>query len=243
MRAILLYAAILLSCVALASGQKWLRDPAFLSLLPKPAAPIAATYLFQENFEGTNQNAWYLMGAGSGTNRIDLFNTTNALQGAQSAYIDATNFVYAYATNFTPADTIFLHWRMVVVGSSASGINFNLSRITVKDEYMFTIVNSGGMHVKIFNGDTNVMGASTIISGVTNYCWGEYRRDTDGGAPSGISRIWISPTPFIPPNVECEVTNGNSVNQPTAVDFQCNNTDAVRVDYIKLSPTMIGSNP
>jgi len=218
------------------------------SVLVDAARPTGA--FFSEGFEGTGYekgsgapNGW-----GEAGTVINEDYTATVLAGAQSLFLDTSGFFYC--TNVWAAgakDVVYGYIMFRLVVSAANSIRVELGRAAVGDDFYAEITNTGGLNkLRVINGTVaSGFGSTSILpSNVQTYgLWWEFRRDTDGGAASGVGRAWLSADPAIKGTLECETLVGDCVTQPTTVSLQASLNDQIIFDKLILSDVPIGSNP
>jgi hypothetical protein len=236
-----LLAAILLAFApAAASGQVLMhRRKAFRSSTP------AATYLINQNFEGTgydNSETWT-----TSTGFPDADYTTTVLLGSQSLALDLTSASCRVRTDFTNQDETWIYFLFQIGGSAPAGdrVIFTAAANGSSTE-SYSVILTSARKLKPTSGGTATTTALTI--GTKYHVWIHLKKATGAGndAVVDVGFSTDGTKPADPSNEFQKVTNGSTSTQIGRIYLGCNQSNAATpyiYDKVLLDDVTIGSNP
>lgn len=228
------YLALLLLLIAVPS-YPW-------SLVGTVGAPAGASYLLQENFEGTGYDSgtWTETLGGA---TIDEDYTTAPLVGSQSLYVGgSTSNSSTKSPTFTGTNPCYMYFMVKFVQVNTSATTSNLAGMITAGNDCLLIQKNSKFYVT--HGGTSA--ASTTVLGTTDtyHVWVEYTAST--GANDGIVKVYVSTTATKPADPEINYTTGTITDNVTQCGFyNTSSTPGVIyvADKLRISASVIGSDP
>jgi hypothetical protein len=205
------------------------------------------SYLLCENFDGSSacgdgshtncDNEWVHFGAG--TMDFNYATSPAPLEGSYSARMAAgENDGYYHA--FTASDTVYFYF---IFNPVTRGTSNQFFAITAADDTNLMYVTNSGYELSTYCG--TVLGyEANMVQGTTLHIWGDYTRDSDGGAASAVCHLYSSTTSTKPGSPTITTTNGTGTAQAARVRFyQSSGAGDTIWDKIRVSTSDIGSTP
>lgn len=207
-----------------------------LSGSPPEASP--ATYLVEENFEGTGAPAgWTTTGTAQAINWDDT--TPTPLQGSQSAYLFADTSADTTMVTPTFADTTDMHFYLQIYITTLPSTGRNLiqarNATTLHENFL---INSAGS-LLITGGSATVNSLST---GQWYHVWGGYNAST-GASYFTFSSDGTKPSSGDSYTTASQTGTADINNVRIQSDFNTTAGPEINVDRVLVDDVTIGNNP
>ena len=196
------------------------------------AAGGGATYLIDEDFEGTGKPTDWVDSTGAG----DYDYTTGPLEGAQSLFLDGTGTTtVVFSPTFTAQSTLWVHFMIKWSAQSAANVTtFGIRETNTLVAYLN--FRSTAETVRVYNGTTQTATTGWVV-GTTYHVWMKYVKGT--GA-DGITEVYRSTTTTR--GAALVTVTGNATSDLNNLYFQANTAQNfdVMVDQVLVDDAEIG---
>lgn len=213
------------------------------------AAPScgAGTEFICENFEGstacgdgatsTCNSTWTAVGGPEGT----FQETAGKLEGTYSYKLDSANGGEGYQKAFTASDTVYFY---LMINATTRPSFAQLLSITDGTNLLLAISNENPEFRLECGTATAYVSASNWTAGTVYHFWGDYTRDSDGGAASAVCNFYYSTNGTKPGTPSKTITVGTGTTQATTIRLVGSDETAVVIyDKIRVGTSAFGSNP
>jgi hypothetical protein len=211
----------------------------------QPTGAAAPTYLLEENLEAPGwENSWTESLRAGDTVDPDNAAAPAPIVGSYSLRItcaDDSGTATSETIAVTASDNLYVY--LIVnfdsLGNQASRGVAGILDASSNDLSIAFLADSASHNISLWDG-TNSDSGTAPSADTTYHIWIEYEKGT--GANS-VSRIFVSANATKPGTADTEITGGSNTAQAAKIVLTAKKNMDVVFDKIRVSQTVIGSNP